>query len=124
MAQAVPLPAMPSARLHGHRLKEPFLKGPIPWAWIDRAGRLPGQALKVGLVLWQKAGYTGKGTIRICLARMRSLGLSEASARRGIKNLEKAGLIKIQRKPGRGLLVTLLNVVVDANAKPDEDHEG
>jgi hypothetical protein len=34
-----------------HRSGEKFLKGPIPLLWLIQAGRLPGKALHVGLLL-------------------------------------------------------------------------
>lgn len=41
------------------------LKGPIPWGWLDRAGRLSGKALAVGLVLWHYAGMTRRRSIHV-----------------------------------------------------------
>jgi hypothetical protein len=49
-------------RIPRHRPGEKFLRGPIPWKWLIRAGRLPGKALQVGLLLWQAAG---EGLVRI-----------------------------------------------------------
>jgi hypothetical protein len=93
-----------------HRPQSAFLKGPIPWDWIDRAGRLPGKALAVGLVLWQKAGLSNSRTIKICQARLDDLGLREASTRRGIRSLQQAGLIAVVSSAGRGLKISLLDV--------------
>jgi hypothetical protein len=103
-------PTTPGGRSPRHRLGESFLKGPIPWAWIDRAGRLPGKALAVGLVLWFRAGIRKDRTVRLCQARVDSLGLGEGTTRRGIRELERAGLISVRRSPGRGLEVTLLDL--------------
>jgi hypothetical protein len=72
-------PRSPRSRPPRHRPQSAFLKGPIPWDWLDRAGRLPGKALAVGLVLWQKAGLCNSQTIGICQARLDALGLREAS---------------------------------------------
>jgi hypothetical protein len=100
-------PIRSSHRPPRHRSGERFLKGPIPWAWLDRAGRLPGKALAVGLIIWQKAGVSGNGTVRLCQSKLSDLGLNEASVRRGIIGLERAGLIEVKRRPGRGLDVRL-----------------
>lgn len=107
--------ARPPSRPPRHRPRERFLKGPIPWAWLDRAGRLPGKALAVGLVLWQLAGMARRRTVHVCLSSLGSLGLNEDSARRGIKALERARLIVVRRRPGRGLDVILLEVRDDAD---------
>ena len=85
--QAVVRPPQPPAG------GEHFLKGPVPWAWLDRAARLSGKSLAVGLVLWKKAGAAGNRTIPFCQAGENGLGLGEHSARRGRRTkLERAGL--------------------------------
>jgi hypothetical protein len=48
-------PIRPSSRPPRHQPGKPFLKGPIPWIWLEQAGRPPGKAFAAGLVLWQKA---------------------------------------------------------------------
>jgi hypothetical protein len=102
-------PPRPSKRPPRHQAGEPFLRGPIPWAWLDRAGRQTGRALAVGLVLWQRSGVTGNRTVRLCQSSLSDLGLNEATTRRGLRALEAAGLVAIQRLPGRGLDVTILD---------------
>ena len=39
-----------------HKPGEKFLKGPVPWQWVEAASRLPGKALAVGLAAWREAG--------------------------------------------------------------------
>src|SRR5262245_20294272 len=90
------------------RLGEKFLRGPIPWAWIEAASRLPGKALHAGLMIWREAGCTNRRTVSINLARLTSLGMSEKTARRAIQSLELAGLVTVDRPPGCGLRVTLV----------------
>jgi hypothetical protein len=53
-----------------------FLKGPIPWAWLQRATPLRGKALAVGLVLWFLKGLRKQSTVRLEPSKVRSLGLS------------------------------------------------
>jgi hypothetical protein len=110
LAESLTTPIKPSTRPPRHRRRERFLKGPIPWAWLDRAGQLPGRALAVGLILWLKAGMAGKRTVRLCQSRPDGLGLNQDSTRRGVRALERAGLIMVQRRPGQGLEITLLDV--------------
>ena len=87
-----------------------FLKGPVPWPWLQRAMSLPGKALAVGLVLWLLRGMTRRRTVRFCLTRAAADGIPTTTARRAVRELERAGLVSIRRKPGRGLDVTLLDV--------------
>lgn len=99
-----PSPLHPPPR---HRPGARFLKGPIPWDWLDRAGRLPGKALAVGLVLWHRAGMAGERTVRLNHSRAAGLGLGEHSSRRGLQELERAGLVSVHRELGRALEVTI-----------------
>jgi hypothetical protein len=87
-----------------------FLKGPVPWPWLRRAMALPGKALAVGLMLWLQRGITGRRTVLFCLARAAAEGIPITTGRRAIRELERAGLVMIHRKPGQGLEVTLLDV--------------
>jgi hypothetical protein len=115
-------PIRPSSRPPRHQPGKPFLKGPIPWNWLDLAGRLPGKALAVGLVLWQKAGITERRTVHICQATQSELGLNKDSTRRAITELERAGLITVRRRSGRGLDVTLCDVRPELGAESNR-HE-
>ena len=71
--------------------------------------RLPGKALAVGLMLWLQRGMSGRRTVLFCLARAAADGIPTTTARRAIRELERAGLVSIKRKPGRGLEVTILD---------------
>jgi hypothetical protein len=90
-----------------HRPGELFLKGPIPWPWLEAAARLPGKALALALCLWWEAGRRRCRTVKLCLGRV-GLGVSEQAARRALRALATAGLVALERQPGRGLEVTLL----------------
>jgi DNA-binding IscR family transcriptional regulator len=70
---------------------------------------LPGKALAVGLMLWFQSGLTRRRTVHFCLAHAATQGVPTSTARRAVRELERAGLVTVQRKPGRGLDVTLLD---------------
>jgi hypothetical protein len=109
-----PRPAKPPR----HRPGQWFLRGPIPWPWLETAARLPGKALVLALVLWREAGRRGgRRTVKLCLSRA-GLGLNEFAARRALRSLEAAGLVSVDRQPGRGLVVTILDAPV-ADAEPE-----
>jgi hypothetical protein len=96
-----------------HRPGEWFLRGPVPWPWLEIAARLPGKALAVALCLWREAGRQGRPVIKLCLRRV-GLGVSEQAARRALQALETAGLVTVERPPGRGLVVTLLDAPIES----------
>jgi hypothetical protein len=101
-------PPKPPRRPPRHRPGERFLKGPIPWPWLERSMTLPGKALHVGLILWREAGWRRNRTVRFCLHGNLPAGLTLWAARRGLRALETAGLVRIFRKPGHGLEVSLM----------------
>lgn len=99
----------PRPRLPRHKPGELFLRGPIPWRWLEAAARLPGRAFVVGVVLWHLAGLRRHRTVRLTPSKTRSLGLSPRVTRRGLKALEGASLIAVDRHRGRSPDVTILD---------------
>jgi hypothetical protein len=96
-----------------HRKGEQFLKGPIPLAWLQAAARQPGAAVLVGLELWFWAGIKKSRDVSISLSHLRiAPGTSRSSAGRGLRALEQARLVLVQRDPGRKPRVTLLESVL------------
>jgi hypothetical protein len=105
---SIPLRKSPSTKLPRHRPGGAFLKGPIPWTWLEQAGRLPGKALHVAVLLWKEAGCRKSPTIRFCLAHAAGLRMSPDTARRGLRSLKAAGLVTVRHLAGRCCEVTLL----------------
>jgi hypothetical protein len=99
----------PSRRPPRPRHGEWFLRGPIPWSWIETATRLPGKALAVGLLVWREAQARHRTTVRITFAKAAKLGMHPDTARRALRSLEQAGLVCIAHWPGCGSDVTLLD---------------
>lgn len=91
-----------------HRSGEPFLKGPIPLSWVTAATRLPGRCLAAGMVLWHLSGLTGKSKVKPTGSHWRKFGMERRSVYKALSLLEKEGLIRVERAPGRNPIVTLL----------------
>jgi hypothetical protein len=89
------------ARLHTQR----FLRGPIPWDWLSHAMLLPGKALAVALHAWLLVGIKGTTTVPVNLSRC---AVDRSAASRGLRELERAGLVRVDRRAGRKPVVTLL----------------
>ena len=83
-----------------------------------RAARLPGKALHVALTVWFGAGVKRKRTVRLSYSQMGKLGCKRETARRGLAALESAGLVSVDRHPGRCPVVTILE------AREAEETEG
>jgi len=84
-----------------------FLKGPIPGAWLARAARLSFRALRAGLALWYLAGVRRTHVVKPTRDTWQRFGLSPDAARRGLTALEEAGLVDVDRHPGRCPVVTI-----------------
>lgn len=99
----------PRKRAPRHRVGEAFLRGPIPFAWIAAACRLPGSGFHVAMAVrflrgrFPRQRGWGLGEIAI------GLGLSEQSARRGLNAAELVGLVAVEREPGCKLAVAILD---------------
>ena len=91
-----------------HRQGEHFLKGPVPWLWIAAAMKLPGRAWHVATILWYLAGLNKSNEIKMQYKLASASGLKRDVVRRGLKLLENANLISVERHPGRSPVVTLL----------------
>lgn len=89
-----------------------FLKGPIPGEWLQIASSLPGRALHVGLALWFQSGLTKSRDVRVSSRTRQKFSTPADAYRRGLRQLELAGLVRVVRGAGRCALVTLLDAPV------------
>ena len=85
-----------------------FLKGPIPWSWITAASKLPGNALDVGLCVWRLLGATGRMQVPLSNSEVAVLGIDRHAKSRALAELEKAGLILIERRGKKPVLITVV----------------
>ncbi len=101
-ASAGELPPPPRPGQRRRLWAEPFLRGPIPLAWLAKAAQLRKPALPAGLALWFVRGVTNNtGPIRVSAAIRKRVGLSAGQMLRGLRALEGAGLARFV-KEGRG----------------------
>lgn len=121
----MPQAADPTGRYHAAvgpirpPLNMKFLKGPVDWAWIAEAARLPGKALEVGLCIWRLVGVMKSGTILLSTVEVEALGVDRYAKSRALKALQRAGLITFESRRGRFPRVTLIS-----EARPSQDcHE-
>ena len=91
-------------------LSVPFLRGPIPMAWLNEAARLPGKALNLGIAIWWLAGMAQTKTFKLTGKALDQLGVSRDTAADALKRLEGRGLIRVQRAPGQRPTVEILSV--------------
>jgi hypothetical protein len=110
-SQSPPTPSVtPTKSVPRHRRGERFLKGPVPWLWLEIAARQPGQALHVAIFLWHRVGMERSPCVPFNLSRLAALGVSRHAASRGLKALQVARLVAVERRRGRPAMVTVLDV--------------
>jgi len=88
---------------------EKFLKGPIPLKWLTTASKLPGRALHVGISLWYLSGLRKTRVIKLTNVLLADFGVKKDAKRRGLKALEEAGLISIEKRKCKNPIVTILD---------------
>jgi hypothetical protein len=83
---------------------------PIPWWWSLEASFLPGKAHYVGCLIWLCYRLSGSKKFPIKFSRRyyASTALHRNTIRLGLRNLEKAGLIRVQRAKSKAPLVTII----------------
>jgi DNA-binding MarR family transcriptional regulator len=87
-----------------------FLRGPISWAWLTAAARLPGKTLHVAIVLWFWVGRTNSRRVSISLSAIaQQFCFDRSSASRGLQQLARAGLVSVEPAPGRKHAVTIID---------------
>jgi hypothetical protein len=110
--EAFRLGALTTNKPSQKKLKQvnPFIRGPIPLDWIKRAAIIPRRnALIVGVVLWWLAGMSDeKVGLVLSAKRCKPFGLGGKAVARGLRDLEIAGLVRVNRKKGSSARVDLL----------------
>ena len=94
----------------GAPLTAPFLKGPIPMAWLNEAAKLPGKAINLGIAIWWLDGMAKTKTFKLTGKALDQLDISRDAAADALKRLEGRGLIRVQRAPGQRPTVEILSV--------------
>lgn len=87
-----------------------FVKGPIPGAWLAAAGMLPGRALNVALAVWHETQLNRSAAVRVSRAAAARFGAGRNAFRNGLTKLEEAGLIAVDRIPGRSPRVIIVGL--------------
>lgn len=100
--------AKPTKRLPLHKQGEHFIMGPLPLSWFAAAGKLPGRALHVGMVLWWLAGVKKNRTVKWEPSAAERWGVNYQAFYRGLTALETAGLVSVERHRGRCPVVTIM----------------
>jgi hypothetical protein len=88
-----------------------FVAGPLYWDELKRVAALPGQTLHLWLILKHRLRLArlSTGPVSVNLHGVKEeYGLERQAARRALQVLERASLIRVERRPNHNPLVTLL----------------
>ena len=83
-----------------------FIAGPVDVSWLCRARRLGVKALFVGLALWHIKGLRKADTFIVSNVMLQDWGIQPDAKRRALRSLERAGLIRVERRGKRSPQVT------------------
>ncbi len=82
----------------------------VPLKWIEAAARLPGKSLHVAIAVWMLCRH--QSFLEAALGNRLALrfGVDRNSKYRALGWLEDAGLIEVERRPGRPPIVTIVGI--------------
>jgi hypothetical protein len=89
------------------RVQGRFLKGPIPFAHLTVAARLPGHALNVLLAIYHQAALTRKAWVTLPKGLLTDLGVSRDAKSRALAHLHASGVVELEKAKGRPSRVRL-----------------
>lgn len=90
-------------------IKNAFIQGPI---WFNRlipALEIGPAALKVALLLYYKKSLIKSNTVNLSKDEKQSMGLDRSSVKRSLDELERIGLVRLERRNGASTRITLLD---------------
>jgi hypothetical protein len=94
----------PGAKPKGLRKRrQHFVK--VPWLWIEALQGATGQTHQVALCLLYLRWKANSETIKLSNKAITTDGISRQSKWRGLRDLERRGLITLECRPGRSPLV-------------------
>ena len=77
-------------------------------SWVCQASQLGVKALLIGLALWHLRGLRRADSFIVSNLMLHEWGIQADAKNRALRKLEKAGLIRIERRGKRSPQVTLL----------------
>jgi len=91
-------------------ISEPFLRGPIPISWLNRAAQLGGKTLNVAIAIRWIHGMSGNQPIKLSKKALQSFHVSSDAASDALNRMEANGLIRLSKKPGQRPAIDVLAI--------------
>jgi hypothetical protein len=90
------------------RVQGLFIKGPVSMSWLDQAYKQGGPALYLGTCLWLLRGLRKSDTFVVSNVFLQEHGIKPDSKWRALRKLERAGLVRVERRGKRSPQVTIV----------------
>ena len=97
----LPVASPTAKKILRRRTGDWFLKGPIPGWWLSAASELPGRTLHLALAIWHESKLAKGDRVVLHNRTLGRLNISRWAAYAGLRRLEVAGLIRVDRHSGR-----------------------
>ncbi len=95
-----------------------FLRGPIPLAWLHPVLAIRGRTpLALALALRFQSGLEKSATVRLTGKLRKRFHISRRSTSRALEQLERLGLVKVERHPGRCPVIEIVEVAATLDQK-------
>ena len=94
-----------------------FLRGPVPLEWLGKAAALPGKTLNVAIALWWRHGMAKGKPFKLTQQALKYLHVERDAASSGLVRLERAGLIRVERRPGQRPIISIVMHAAASGAK-------
>ncbi len=91
-------------------IKGRFLKGPIPWDWLQKASLQHPKGLHVAINLWFLRAVTKRDTFSLSNKILREMGVSRQAKNQSLKKFNEVDLIDLKQEAGRSPVITLKGV--------------
>ena len=85
-----------------------FIKGPIPFKWIQTASLLGANEARMAWLLWFLYGVNKGAAFTVSNNRAAEFGIERRQKYRALSSLEKAGLISVKGRPGTAQKITII----------------
>jgi hypothetical protein len=83
----------------------------VPWVWFEKLGDAHGQTYRLALYLLYLYWKDGSNQpVKLPNVGLRDVGISRQSKWRVLADLERVGLISIERRPRRAPLIQLFHL--------------
>ena len=84
-----------------HKRASLFVMGPMPFPWLTAAARCHPRGVEVLLVIRMLSDIQGTAEVALSNGLLAEMGVTRETKRRALEALEDAGLVRVNRSPGR-----------------------